>query len=115
MPNEAINTNGNDYRTFDGQNNGTSIQATAEGTGLADEGQYSTGIVANNCTGCTFENLTIANLYVESGGDTSVDQTLDDAILINGGSNYTIANNTMHDVGWDGPASPCPCRASPRR
>ena len=42
----AIDTNGNDYLTFNGGNNGTSIQATAEGTGLADQGVASQGIYA---------------------------------------------------------------------
>ena len=72
----AIDTNGNDYLTFNGGNNGTSIQATAEGSGLADQGVASQGIFALSCAGCTFENLTIANLYVHtSTSDTSVDQT----------------------------------------
>ena len=52
------------------------------------------------CSGCTIENLTIANLYVHSSAsDTSVDQTQDNAIRFSG-SNLTIANNTIHDVGW---------------
>ena len=96
----AINTNGNDYLTFNGGNNGTSIQATAEGTGLADQGVASQGIYALSCAGCTFENLTIANLYVHtSTSDTSVDQTEDNGIVFSG-SNITVADNTIHDVGW---------------
>ena len=100
-PGAAFNTDGNHYLTLNGGNNGTSFQATAEGSGLADQGIPSRAILANDCTGCTFENLTIANLYVHSmSRDTTVDQTLDNAFLINGGSNITIANNTIHDVGW---------------
>ena len=96
----AIDTNGNDYLTFNGGNNGTSIQATAEGSGLADQGVASQGIFALSCAGCTFENLTIANLYVHtSTSDTSVDQTMDNGIVFSG-SNITVANNTIHDVGW---------------
>jgi hypothetical protein len=96
----AIKSNGSSYITLNGGNNGTSIQATAEGTGLADQGVASQGIIATNCTGCTIENLTIANLYVHSSpSDTSVDQTQDNAIRFSG-SSMTIQNNTIHDVGW---------------
>ena len=81
----AIDTNGYDYLTFNGGNNGTSIQATAEGTGLADQGVASQGIYALVVRGCTFENLTIANLYVHtSTSDTSVDQTMDNGIVFSG-------------------------------
>ena len=60
----------------------------------------SQGIFALSCAGCTFENLTIANLYVHtSTSDTSVDQTMDNGIVFSG-SNITVANNTIHDVGW---------------
>jgi len=100
-PGAAFSTGGNRYLILNGGNNGRSIQATAEGSGLADQGIPSQAILANNCTGCTFENLTIANLYVHSvSRDTTVDQTLDNAFFIDGGSNITIANNTVHDVGW---------------
>jgi hypothetical protein len=96
----AISTNGQSYLTFNGGNNGTSIQATADGTGLADQGVSSKGISASNCTGCTFENLTIANLYVHtSTSDNTMDQTSSNAIKWSG-SNVTVANNTVHDVGW---------------
>ena len=96
----AINTNNETYLTFNGENNGTSIQATAEGSGLADQGVASQGIWALGCTGCTFENLTIANLYQHtSTSDTSVDQTADLGIKFSG-SNVIVADNTIHDVGW---------------
>ena len=96
----AINTNGNSYITLNGGNNGTSIQATADGTGMADQGVANKGFSASRCTGCTFENLTIANLYVHtSTSDSSVDQTSDNAIKWSG-SNVTVADNTVHDVGW---------------
>jgi hypothetical protein len=95
----AIDTNGFGYLTFDGGSDG-SIQATAQGSGLADQGVASQGIYALNCTGCTFEHLTIKNLYRHtSASDTSVDQTLDNAIVFSG-SHITIAGNTIHDVGW---------------
>lgn len=96
----AVDTNGFDWLTFNGAHNGTSIQATAEGTGLADQGVATTGISAPDCNGCTFENLTIANLYVHSlPSDSSVDQTEDNGIRWSG-SDVTVADNTVHDVGW---------------
>src|SRR6201999_3427786 len=53
-----------------------------------------------NCTHCTIERLTIADLYVHSSrGDTSVDATQDNAIRFSG-SWLVIADNTIHDVGW---------------
>ena len=95
----AFDTNGQSYLTLDGGLNG-SIQATELGTGLADQGQFARAITASDCTGCTFEFLTIANFYVHtSSSDTSVDQTQDNAIVFSG-SGITIANNTIHDVGW---------------
>lgn len=95
----AIDTKGHGYLTFDGGVNG-SIQATEEGTGLADQGVASQGIFALGCTGCMFENLTIENLYRHtSPADTSVDQTMDDGIVFSG-SNIKIAHDIIHDVGW---------------
>ena len=95
----AFSTNGHSYLKLNGGGHGL-IEATALGTDLPDRGQHAVGIQAWNCTGCTIENLTIANLYVHtSPSDTSVDQTQDNAIRFSG-SNLTIANNTIHDVGW---------------
>lgn len=95
----AFETNGHSYLTLDGGVDG-SIQATAEGSGLADQGVASMGIAALGCSGCTFERLTIENLYRHTvASDTSVDQTMDNAIRFSG-SHVTIAGNTIHDVGW---------------
>jgi hypothetical protein len=96
----AVDTNGFNHLTFDGGDNGTSIQATAQGSGLTGQGVASQGFYALDCNACTFENLTIANLYVHtSTSDSSVDQTLDNGIVFSG-SNITIAHNVIHDVGW---------------
>lgn len=95
----AFRTNGHSYLKLNGGGHGL-IEATALGTDLPDQGQHAVGIQAWSCNGCTIENLTIANLYVHtSPSDTSVDQTQDNAIRLSG-SNLTIANNTIHDVGW---------------
>ena len=86
------------YYTVNGQNTGT-IENTANGTGLAYQ-QTSEAIEAYGCTGCTIENLTIANIYTHtSSSDTAMDQTSVRCISFNG-SNITISGNTMHDVGW---------------
>jgi len=95
----AFDTNGQTYLTLNGGLNG-SIQATQLGTGLADQGSFARAIAAQNCSGCTFANLTIANFYVHTSlSDNSVDATQDNGILFSG-SNITIANNVVHDIGW---------------
>ncbi len=95
----AFETNGHRFLTLDGGVDG-SIQATADGSGLADQGVASMGVMAIGCSGCTVEHLTIENLYRHTlASDTSVDQTLDNAIRFSG-SNVTIADNRIHDVGW---------------
>ena len=94
----AICLYGLSYYTVNGQNTGT-IENTANGSGLAYH-QTSEAIEAYGCTGCTIENLTIANIYTHtSSSDTAVDQTGVRCISFNG-SNITISGNTMHDVGW---------------
>ena len=95
----AFDTNDEAYLTLNGGLNG-SIQATQLGTGLAGQGVHAQAISAEDCTGCTFANLIIANFYVHtSSSDVSVDATQDNAIVFSG-SNITIADNTIHDVGW---------------
>ena len=104
--NAAISTDNNSYLTFNGGNNGVSIQATQEGTGRAYQGVDNTGIWAggstsgDECNNCTFENLTIANLYVHT---SPADQSLSAGqvcAICWAGSNVTIANNTIHDGLW---------------
>ena len=58
------------------------------------------------CTGCTFENLTVANMYVHTNdangladNASACSSTLCYALFIRG-SNITVANNTFHDEGW---------------
>jgi hypothetical protein len=95
----SVLTNGQSYITLDGGTDG-SIQATALGSALPDHGHWAQAIYALNCNGCTFRNLTIANFYRHtSATDTAVDATQSNAIRFSG-SDITIANNTIHDVGW---------------
>ena len=82
----------------DGGTNGL-VQNTANGSSLANHAP-STGISGFGCSNCTVQNLSIANIYVNvsgsgSLGDNSVARAIDFT-----GSNWTIANNTIHDCGW---------------
>jgi hypothetical protein len=94
----AICLYGLSYYTVDGQNTGT-IENTDNGSSLSYR-QSSEAIEGFNCTNCTIENLTIANIYVHSSqSDSAVDDTAVRCISISG-SNWLIKNNTMHDAGW---------------
>jgi hypothetical protein len=97
----AINEDGKSFITIDGGTNGL-IENTANGTSptFAFQ-QQSRAVYAENCTHCTVQNLTIANLYVHnSTSDTAVDQTGVNCVLGIGASNLTINNMTCHDAGW---------------
>lgn len=81
--------------TFSG---GGTIQATANGTGLAHQ-NLSAAIGAYTCSNCIFENMTISNIYVHtSTSDEGGDPT--GAIYIDVGSNLTVTNNVAHDMKW---------------
>ena len=86
------------YYTIDGQNTGT-IENTANGTALANN-QPTEAIEGFECSHCTVENLTIANMYVHtSPSDTSANATAQRCISVSG-SDWLIRNNVMHDAGW---------------
>src|SRR6202453_2488834 len=100
----AIAVGTNSYVTINGATNGT-IQATANGTGLAnqvDNGGCVTMGVGNHRI---VENLTCSNLYVRTCGtplSTCTDENGSNTtgILDINGSNDTIQNNTVHDIHW---------------
>ncbi len=95
----CLDTNGESHLTIDGGTSGA-IEDTANGTNLSEHVSGSYGIEAANCNGCKIENLTIRNLYVhESATDTSIDATQNQGINFSG-SHLTIADNTLHDIGW---------------
>jgi hypothetical protein len=93
----CINISGRSYVTLDGGTNG-SIQATANGTGLANTVGNSVGVSAFGCNHCTVQNLAIHSIYVHvpaaSGADCAAGT--DDG-MIGSGSDWTIANNTFYD------------------
>jgi hypothetical protein len=125
----AIYSSGHNYITVDGGNTGCAlfgsptasasctsqgtftgggtIQATANGTGLAYQANTA-AIGAYNCSNCTFENLIISDIYVHTcnGGGTSSSSCSDEngdptgAIYIDGGSNVIVTNNIAHDMKW---------------
>ena len=98
----AVNLNGESYVTVDGGNGGT-IEATANGTSLAN--QQDNGVCVNNGTpagnsqNVVVQNLTCANLYVDASmSDNGGEDTY--GIDIWNVSNLTLKNNTIHDVKW---------------
>lgn len=105
--NGAISTGGFNYITLNGNNNGT-IEATANGTNLANQAPScggnlvcTSGIYAADCGNCLIENWTIANIYVNVGpSDESVAGEGSHGIFFNDGSNTTISGNTVHDMKW---------------
>lgn len=115
--NGAINTNGKNFLTLDGQGTGNAgtgppntsfsacgtIENTANGTSSANQ-QASRGISVPSGTNIVIQNWEIKNLYLRTGHVSEVfDETQVNAI--NWGSASTIntlliSNNQMHDEGW---------------
>jgi hypothetical protein len=97
----AINANGKSFITIDGGTNGI-IQNTANGSTLANH-VSSRGVYLANCTNCTVQNLTIANLYVRSSTTDVFLASAGDVncIYFTSGSHNALVNNvTCHDAGW---------------
>jgi len=95
----AIRMDNRSYITIDGAGSGV-IRNTANGTGLAYQAQ-SRAINAANCTGCTVQNITIANLYVHTSvSDVSVTHTGVNCVYMLNANSFTINHMTCHDAGW---------------
>jgi hypothetical protein len=94
----CLQTNGKTYVVIDGGTNGT-IEATNMGTGKAKT--QSTAINAMSCSNCEVKNVHIHDMYVRTSNTdvTGVDATIFDAIRFSG-SNVSVHDNTIHDVGW---------------
>jgi hypothetical protein len=93
--NGAIYANGQQYLLIDGGASGM-IQATANGTHLANQQSNGNGVYFYLVSNSEVKNLNISNMYVhsspdENGGNTS-------AIFVTGGTNVTVDNNIIHDV-----------------
>lgn len=96
----VININGNSYVTVDGGANGI-VQATANGTNLANQADNGECVVSQggNATDVIVQNLTCANLYVDSSpSDNGGEDTY--GFDIWNTSNLVIQNNTIHDLKW---------------
>jgi hypothetical protein len=109
---DVFNLAGQSFLTLNGTN--CTIQATANGTSLANQQDNGCGICSgSNVSNVTIENWTISNLYVHvcSGPSPTITNpcpTINDttgggntsAISIWEGSNDTIAFNTITNVHW---------------
>ncbi len=95
----AISIKNLSYITVDGGSNGV-IENTANGTDLKYK-ETSRPIYAANCTNCTVQNLTIANIYVRTSiADVGIDQTGVNCVYLVGSNSFTINHVTCHDAGW---------------
>jgi hypothetical protein len=99
----AICSSGYNWITIDGQNNLT-LQATANGTNLANQADYGFGVWAQVGNNVTIENLTVSNIYVHTCAEPITNCTDEGGQNTGGisaqGSNVTISGNTVHDAKW---------------
>ncbi len=97
----CVNVAGNsEYIDIDGGTSGT-IENTNRGTAKEKSEAPTTGIMANGCKHCSFENLTIANLYVPEKGDALNNTEIRGIYLREGSPEYVkIAHDTFSDMGW---------------
>lgn len=95
----AIRMDYRSYITVDGGGSGL-IRNTANGTGLAYH-VASRAIYAPNCTGCTVQNIIIANLYVHTSvSDVTAPQSQLNCVYALDSNDFTINRMTCHDTGW---------------
>lgn len=82
--------------------NGT-IQATANGTGLANQVQNTIGVDVDGSSGITLQNLLIGPIYLRtSTSDSSTPgQPLPSGIWGNSATNLLVKNTTIHDANWN--------------
>lgn len=99
----GICSSGYSYLTIDG-NNSLTIQATANGTSLANKADYGFGVWAQRGDYVTIKNLTVSNIYVHSctgAVSTCTDENGQNTGGISAqGSNVTVSGNTVHDAKW---------------
>jgi hypothetical protein len=97
----GINTNGNSFITINGQNQMT-IEASANGTLLANQIDGANGILAYGGSNVTIENLTVSNIYVHACKlpvSNCTDEIGHSTGDISGyGSNLLIQGCTVHDA-----------------
>jgi hypothetical protein len=97
----VIDTNGNSYIVINGQNQLT-LQATANGTNLANQVDWGNGVIAKGGSNVTVENLTISNIYVHACvlpvSNCTDENAQDSGGLSAYGTNLLVQNNTIHDA-----------------
>ena len=94
--NGAVSCSNKSYITVDGGTNGL-IQNTANGTALANR-QTSTGFYGMNCTNSEVKNLTVRNIYVNQGSNSSASDTAGSNttdIVFNGNSTNSAVDNNV--------------------
>ena len=105
----AISTSGYSFIVINGGANGT-IQATANGTGLANQQDNGVGVNISNSSNVQVENLTVSNIYVHSCSEplsNCLDEGGQNTYGIYAVQNSTLGpniqvgpNNTVHDMKW---------------
>lgn len=98
-----ICSSGFSWITINGDNNLT-LQASANGTNLANKADYGFGVWAYTGDNVTIENLTVSNIYVHACTEPISGCTDEGGQNTGGiaaqGSNVTISGNTVHDAKW---------------
>jgi hypothetical protein len=99
----VIDINGNSYVTVDGGGSGGNgtIQATANGTNLANQQDNGACVISHggNASNVAVQNLTCANIYIDASvSDNGGEDTY--GIDVWNTSNLVIQNNTLHDMKW---------------
>jgi hypothetical protein len=101
----AICASGNNYITINGVSTSNLVlQASANGSGLANQADYAFGVWALSSNNLIVENLTVSNIYVHTqcvspytGCDEGGQNT---GAIAAQGSNVTITGNIIHDAKW---------------
>jgi hypothetical protein len=101
----AICASGYNYITINGVSKSNLVlQASANGSGLANQADYAFGVWALSSNNLIVENLTVSNIYVHTqcvspytGCDEGGQNTGGIAAQ---GSNVTITGNVIHDAKW---------------
>ena len=77
------------------------IEATANGTSLANKNVINPGVAADGSSNIEFTNIVLRNVYIHSSpSDAAMDPPNPAAFHINGGSHWKIHHNRFHDMLW---------------
>jgi len=77
------------------------IEATANGTSLANKNVINPGVAGDGSSNIEFKNMVLRNVYIHSSAsDDAMDPPNPAAFHINGGSHWKIHHNRFHDMLW---------------